>query len=141
MTTLKTIGSGVLGLIIGGLLVWAHMSDLVELCRSEAVQVETGRRIAHTLTSVQLSEREHENKVLVDKVVKTEQELRQAYAELGRELGAKVDLTIPFKSVKPEKISYVPKDEAQGITELTEKFMASGTPWPVFKRWMAGVRP
>lgn len=91
MNTFKNIGSGLLGLVLGGILIWAHMSDLVELCRSEAASVQA-----------ELHEMQGEHRAMAERLGKAEQERTQAYDELGRILGAKVDLTIPFKPVSVE---------------------------------------
>lgn len=101
MQTLKTIGSGVLGLIIGWLLVWAHMSDLVEVCESKAVSLQA-----------ELHEAEQAREVVAERLVKTEQERSQAYTWLAEQAGAKVDLSIPFKTLKIELSSLANNCEA-----------------------------
>lgn len=88
---IKNILSGFLGIIIGGILMWAHMSDLVEFCQSQTAS-----------TQAELSDMQREHQAMAEKLVQTQQERSAAYAELGRELGKKVDLTIPFKPVNVE---------------------------------------
>lgn len=111
--TLKTIGSGFLGLIIGGLLVWAHMSDLVELCRSEAVSLQA-----------ELHEAEQAREAVAERLIKTEQERSQAYQWLAEQAGAKVDLSIPPKQVQVEKVSALQAEtnEIAGLAKLASKF-------------------
>ena len=113
MTTLKYLISCVIGVTLGGLLVWAHMSDLVTLCRAESVRAQAD-----------LQDMQSEHKAMAGKLITTQRERSEAYAELGRELGRKVDLTIPRKLVKPEQVSsvQVETDQIAGLAKLASKF-------------------
>lgn len=113
MTTLKYLISCIVGLVLGGLLVWAHMSDLVTLCRAESVRAQAD-----------LQDMQSEHKAMAGKLITTQRERSAAYAELGRELGRKVDLTIPFKPVKPEQVSRVQieTNEIAGLAKMVSKF-------------------
>jgi len=93
---LKNILSALGGGVMVGILLWAHGSDLLTMCQSEAVTLKA------------------EHQAMAEALVKAEAKTAQAYQWIAESAAAKVDLTIPFKPLpKAEQVSAVHAEVGQ----------------------------
>jgi len=84
---LKNIFSALVGGVAVGILMWAHGSDLLTMCQSEAVTLKA------------------EHQAMAEALVKAQADKDQAYQWIAESAAAKVDLTIPFKPIKAEQVA------------------------------------
>lgn len=103
---LKNILSALGGGVMVGILMWAHGSDLLTVCQSEAVALKA------------------EHQAMAEQLIQAEAKTAQAYQWIAESAAAKVDLTIPFKPIKAEQVSSVQieTDQIAGLAKLASKF-------------------